>query len=260
MQELKDKRVVVTGGSRGIGAAIVAAMARHGARVAFSGRNEATVKELASSIRHSGQQITGISADMGDPDQVTKFMDQVLDEFETVDVLVNNVGQSPSRNFLRMDEGDWEDLFRVNLLAATRCTRRVLPGMRDQKWGRIVMIGSAASKYPAAALIDYAASKAALAATAKALARQYGKSNVLVNTVLPGYIRTPMWERAASEIATSRQGDKEETFEGISKSIPLGRFGNPDEVADVVLFLASDAARYVNGASIDVDGGAGDAV
>jgi 3-oxoacyl-[acyl-carrier protein] reductase len=120
-----------------------------------------------------------------------------------------------------------------------------------------VMVGTVASKYPNAALVDYAASKAALVATAKALARKYAADNVLVNSVLPGRVRTPMWERAAGEIAEGSGKDLESVFEERSRDIPLGRFGKPDEIANVILFLASDLSSYVAGASFDVDGGLG---
>ena len=127
--------------------------------------------------------------------------------------------------------------------------------MRDAGWGRIVMVSSAAAKMPSAPLIDYGAAKAALLASAKALARRYGRDGVLVNTVLPGLIRTPMWERAAGEIAAAGEIDAAAVFAEMSKQVPLGRYGSAEEVAAVIAFLASDAASYVNGAAIDVDGG-----
>jgi 3-oxoacyl-[acyl-carrier protein] reductase len=132
-----------------------------------------------------------------------------------------------------------------------------LPAMRAQRWGRIVMIATAAAKYPGAALVDYAATKAAMLATAKALARKYAADNVLINSILPGRIRTPMWERAAAEIAESSGGDVEAVFAERSKDIPIGRYGRPEEIANVVLFLSSELATYFVGAAIDVDGGLG---
>jgi NAD(P)-dependent dehydrogenase (short-subunit alcohol dehydrogenase family) len=192
---------------------------------------------------------------MADGSSVAAFADAAEEALGGVDILVNNVGASPSRNFLYMDDTDWDDLFRLNLMSAVRCTRRFLPGMRAQQWGRVVMVGTVASKYPNAMLVDYAASKAALSATAKALARKYAADGVLVNSVLPGRVRTPMWERAAGEIAESSGGEIEDVFAERSRDIPLGRFGRPEEIANVVLFLASDLATYLAGSSIDIDGG-----
>jgi 3-oxoacyl-[acyl-carrier protein] reductase len=156
-----------------------------------------------------------------------------------------------------MTDDDWNDLFELNVLSAVRCTRRLLPAMRSSKFGRIVMISSVAARQPSAALIDYASTKASLNAITKALARKYAADGVLVNTVLPGRVRTAMWERAAGEIAESSDQDIEDVFAERSRDIPVGRFGTAEEIADVVLFLCSDLAGYVSGAAIDVDGGLG---
>lgn len=254
---LEGRRAAVTGATTGIGAAVARRLAAEGADVAFCARDAAAVEELADELARTGVRVHGVAADLGAASGVADFCDAVDAAFGGVDVLVNNVGASPSRNFLYMSDDDWEQLFELNLLSAVRCTRRFLPGMREQRWGRVVMISSAAAKYPGAALIDYAATKAALNATATALARKYGADGVLTNCVLPGRIRTSMWERAASEIAEAGDVDVEQVFADRSGDIPVGRFGSAEEVADVVAFLASARSSYVNGAAIDVDGGLG---
>ena len=156
-----------------------------------------------------------------------------------------------------MSDDDWLSLFELNLMSAVRCTRRLLPAMRERKWGRIVMVSSGAGVYPNPALIDYSATKAAMIATGKALARKYGPDNVLVNSVLPGLIHTPMWERAAGEVATANGTTIEAVLAANARSVPLGRYGTAEEVAAVIVFLCSSAASYINGAAITVDGGQG---
>ncbi|MFK8020265.1 MAG: SDR family NAD(P)-dependent oxidoreductase [Pseudomonadales bacterium] len=253
--DLSNRQAVVTGASQGIGAAIVRMLADHGAKVVFCARGEDAVQELAGYKPETGVgSVIGFSADMGQADSVSQFLDQV-DAQGSTDILINNVGIGPSRNFLFMKDDDWQHLFDLNLMSAVRCTRHLLPAMRKQKWGRVIMISSGAGKYPGAALIDYGATKAAMIATAKALSKKYAADNVLFNSVLPGLIRTEMWERAAQEIADAKKRDKEEVFAGNSVAVPQGRYGTPEEIASVVTFLASEAASYVNGTAISVDGG-----
>lgn len=256
--DLGGRRAVVTGGSGGIGAATVRALADLGASVAFCARSEDGVAALDGYRPPSGPgTATGYVADMADGGSVASFLDSVERDGGPADIVVNNVGASPSRNFLYLADEDWEELFRLNLLSAVRCTRRFLPAMRSAGWGRVVMVASGAAKYPGAALIDYAASKAAMVATGKALAGKYGADGVLVNSVLPGLIHTAMWERAADEVAAATGGTRDGVLAANARSVPVGRYGTADEVAAVIAFLCSPAASYVNGAAIDVDGGQG---
>jgi 3-oxoacyl-[acyl-carrier protein] reductase len=246
---------LVTGATSGIGAATALALADAGTSVAVSGRRVAGVERLEGELRARDVNALGVVADMSSATDIDRLLAEVASELGPIDVLVNNVGHSPSRNFQRMTDDEWKSLFDLNLLAAVRCTRAVLPHMRERGWGRIVMVASAAAKRPRAELIDYSASKAAMLATAKALSRRYGPDGVLVNTVLPGLIRTEMWERAAGEIAAVRSIEPDEVFASRATEVPLGRYGTSEEVAAVIAFLASDAASYVNGAAIDIDGG-----
>lgn len=256
--DLGGHRAVVSGASAGIGAQTVRVLAEHGADVAFCARSEAAVDELASSLGGLGGAVRGYVADMADAVAVAGFCDALEADMGAPDILVNNVGAAPSRNFLYMTDDDWEELFRLNVMAAVRLTRRFLPAMRSAGWGRVVMINTAAAKYPGAALVDYAATKAALAAATKALARKYAADGVLINTVMPGRIRTAMWEDTAAEIATSRGSeDVEAIFEERARDIPIGRFGTAREIADAVLFFCSELSTYVVGATLDVDGGLG---
>jgi 3-oxoacyl-[acyl-carrier protein] reductase len=256
--DLTGHRAVVSGASVGIGAETVRVLAAHGADVAFCARSSDAVDELAVALKDSPGTVRGYAADMADGAAIASFCDAVEGDLGAPDILVNNVGAAPSRNFLYMSDDEWEELFRLNVMAAIRLTRRFLPAMRRGGWGRVVMINTAAAKYPGAALVDYAATKAALAAATKALARKYAADGVLINTVMPGRVRTAMWETSAAEIADARGStDVEAVFTERSKDIPIGRFGRAREIADTVLFLCSDLATYVVGATIDVDGGLG---
>jgi NAD(P)-dependent dehydrogenase (short-subunit alcohol dehydrogenase family) len=252
--DLSGKRAVVTGASLGIGAAVVHELADHGAQVSFCARSQDAVDSLASYQPSGAGGVSGFVADMGDADSTAAFLEQV-DADGGCDILVNNVGASPSRNFLYMSDEDWVDLFELNLLSAVRCTRQFLPAMRKKQWGRVVMVASAAAKNPGAALIDYGASKAAMISVSKSLGKKYGADGVLVNSVLPGLIHTAMWERAATEIAQATGSSMEAVIENNGKNVPVGRYGRSEEVAQVIVFLCSNAASYVNGTSIEIDGG-----
>lgn len=249
---------MVTGASVGIGAATVRALAAEGAEVAFCARTPAAVDALVADLADAPGRVLGLVADLADADATAAFADAVEADLGAPDVLVNNVGASPSRNFLHMDDAEWFDLFELNVMAAMRCTKRFLPAMRAAKWGRVVMVNTVAAKYPNSSILDYAGTKGMLAVTTKALARKYAADNVLINSVAPGRIRTEMWERTAREVAGSRGlADVEEVFTDRSTDIPIRRFGRSDEIADVILFLCSERASYLAGATIDADGGLG---
>jgi len=256
--DLSGRRAVVTGASVGIGAATVRALATHGASVAFCARTAEAVEALADELADLPGPVRGHVADLQDAGATAAFADAVEAELGAPDILVNNVGASPSRNFLHMDDAAWFELFELNVMAAMRLTRRFLPAMRTAKWGRVVMMNTVAAKYPNSSILDYAGTKGMLAVATKALARKYAADNVLINSVAPGRIRTEMWERTARELVASRGlDDIEEVFADRSTDIPIGRFGRSDEIANVVLFLCSDLATYLAGATIDVDGGLG---
>lgn len=249
--DLAGRTAIVTGASLGIGAATVKLMVDQGATVAFCARGQDAVDELCT----YSDSVHGYVADMADAASTKGFLDAVATDLGGVDILVNNVGASPSRNFLYMQDADWEQLFQLNMMSAVRCTRHVLPHMRAHQWGRIVMISTVGALYPSAALIDYAATKAAMISTGKALATKYGRDGVLVNSILPGLIHTAMWDRAAAELAEATGNTQEQIMQNNSKGVPVGRYGTPEEVATTVVFLCSNAASYINGQAISVDGG-----
>jgi NAD(P)-dependent dehydrogenase (short-subunit alcohol dehydrogenase family) len=252
---VRGRRVVITGGSRGIGAATVLTLATAGARVVTCGRDATALARVADAAAASGAEVTSHVVDVTDFGDLDAFLDAAERTLGTVDILVNNAGETALRDFLGTDECAWEQCLRVNLLAVVRATRRLLPGMIAQRWGRIVMVASSGAKYPTAPWIDYAAAKAAVAATGKALAREYGSANVLVNTVLPGLIRTDMTERSLCQIADGSDESAEDLAAAWATTVPLGRWGRPEEVAAFIRFLCSPDADYISGAAVDLDGG-----
>jgi len=252
--DLSGKRALVTGASLGIGEAVVKLMADHGADVSFCARSEAGVSTLAAYNTSGSGSISGFVADMSDAASTDAFLESATADGD-IDIVINNVGASPSRNFLYMDDQDWAGLHELNLMSAVRCTRYCLPAMRKRGWGRIIMVASGAAKYPSAALIDYGTTKAAMISLAKSLARKYGRDGVLVNSGLPGLIHTAMWERAATEIAEASGSTMVDVLSRNGQGVPVGRYGTSEEVAAMIVFLASNAASYVNGAAIEIDGG-----
>lgn len=251
---LAARRVVVTGASRGIGAAIVEAMATAGAEVVCCARDGVALNALVEATKRLPGSVRAEVADLSDWAQLDTFVDGAAATLGGVDVLVNNAGQVKLRDFLTTNESEWERTLRINLLAAVRCARRVIPGMIAQGGGRIVMMASSGSKYPEASWIDYAASKAGLAAVTTALAREYAHAGVLVNAICPGVIDTPMWAGSTAALAKRLDVTPDEVRAGAKATIPMGRFGTAAEVAELVLFLASDRSTYLSGAAIDLDG------
>jgi 3-oxoacyl-[acyl-carrier protein] reductase len=255
--DLTGRLALVTGSSRGIGAATVHRLVQHGATVACCGRDVSSLDQLQQQLAGEPGKVMPFVADLSDVTAADTLFDAVQGGLGQPDILVNNIGHSQPRNFLRMTNDDWESLFRLNLGSSLQLTRRALPHMVEQRWGRVVMIGSMSAKFPELDIIDYGASKAAMASVATSLARKYGQDNVLTNTVLPGFILTDAWTTSASRMAKFgiRGSEPADVLKSFADEIPLRRFANPDEIASVVLFLCSELATYVNGAAIDVDGG-----
>jgi 3-oxoacyl-[acyl-carrier protein] reductase len=258
---LKDKVVLVTGASKGIGKAVAEAFAAEGAKVAIAARGAQELERAARDISQStGSKVIGIPADSTKADDIIRMTNDVLKRFGTVHVLVNNTGGVGAfAPFEALSDDDWLDVLNLNVLSAVRATRAVLPHMQKQKWGRIINISSESGTQPDAFMPHYNASKAAMNNLTKSLSKAYAKDGILVNTVSPAFIMTPLVSDMLKKIA-SEQGISEEqvtaTFLAVNRPhIELKRPGESEEVAAAVVFLASEKASFITGTNLRVDGG-----
>ncbi|HHY57906.1 MAG TPA: SDR family oxidoreductase [Chloroflexi bacterium] len=241
--DFTGKRVLVTGGARGIGRAIVLAFARNGAEVIFCYRSDlAAAQSVMQSADAFGGRVTGVQADAADPVAVAALVAQAEDR---IDVLVNNVGAFPATKVIDMTPTEWDEVVRTNLYSVFYCCRAVLPGMIAAGGGAIINIASIAGQRGSARHAHYAAAKGGVLAFTRSLAREVIEHNIRVNAVSPG--------RIATELLINAQTAHE--FERWMADTPARRLGTPEEVADAVLFLASPASSYIVGETIAVNGG-----
>ncbi len=247
--KLKGKVALVTGGSRGIGRAIALGLAAEGCRVAICARGRAGLARTLEEVRAHGVQAHGVTADVTRAEDVERFVAESAGKLGGIDILVNNVGGSAGGGLLEATDEDWQRTLDLNLFHAVRTTRAVVPFMRERGGGAVTIISSISGWKPAPRA-QYGCAKAAEMFLAGALALELAEDDIRVNTVCPGSIFFPGggWDRF--------KGRNPEGFEAFrSREFPAGRLGTPEEIANVVVFLASDAASWINGASIPVDGG-----
>ena len=244
MANLQGRIALVTGASQGIGRACALELARAGATVALAARNEARLSETAAEIVASGGTAAVFALDVASEDSIKAGAKAVLEKFGKVEILVNNAGITRDGLVLRMKRPDWDDVLSTNLTGAFLLTQALLSQMLRNRWGRIVNITSVVGETGQAGQVNYAASKAGLIGMTRSLAREVGSRGITVNAVAPGYIETPM-----TAVLDAKQRD------AMLAQIPLGRPGTDAEVAQCVAFLASDAAAYITGHVLDVNGG-----
>lgn len=252
--DLSAKRVIVTGASRGIGRAVATAFAREGVRLAICSRSADALEAVAEDLRALGAAgVIAIPLDVRDTAAVRAFTAQVAEAWGGIDVLVNNAGQGKGGSLETLEPEDILDHADNIQVAHFRFVQAVVPHMRKQKWGRIININALAGALPTPDGIPSVTNRAAGIALSKLLGQHLAKDNILVNSLNMGWIDTGQWDRHYKEMPSTIS--REEFLEMVVKIVPLGRFGRPEEVAHVCLFLASDLASFLSAASIDVSGG-----
>lgn len=250
---MKDKVALVTGAARGLGKATALELAAHGAVIIINDyQSETEASELAKGVEAQGAVAKTYMADVSQKEQVRQMVSDIKESFGRIDILINNVGISPKHNGVKkpiyeMDPEEWEKVIRINLSGAFYCTRYVAPLMIENGWGRIVNMASLAGRAYVYGLVPgahYAASKAGIIGFTRVCAAELAPFNILVNAVAPGRTKTDMMTDTSDEM-------NQESL----KTTPLGRFGDPEDVAKMVRFLASEENRYIVGATIDINGG-----
>ena len=245
---LKGKVAIVTGASRGIGRSIALGLADEGCNLAICSRSEEALQKAAQDMRNRGVEVVAVAADVTQEHGAKQIVDQAMASFQHVDVLVNNVGGSNWKPFVEHSDEDWQNIIDLNLFAAIRMSRRVVPIMEQQGNGSIIMISSIWGR-ELGGPSSYNATKAAEIGLAKNLAKELAPKGIRVNTVAPGSILFPGggWDQR-------QNADPKGMANFVKQNMPLGRFGRPEEIASVVVFLSSERASLLTGACINVDG------
>ena len=241
---MSTRAALVTGASQGIGRAIALALASDGIRVALAARSREKLDALAAEIAAAGGQALAVSMDVAVESEIRAGIQAAQAHFGSLDILVNNAGITRDQLALRMKRDDWDAVLATNLTAAFVAAQAVLPGMVRQRWGRIINVTSVVALSGNPGQANYVAAKAGLTGLTKSLALEVASRSITVNAVAPGFISTAM---------TAGLGEK--VAESLLARIPMGRIGNPEEVAAAVRFLASDAASYITGETLSINGG-----
>ena len=258
---LKGKVVLVTGASRGIGRAIALAFAAEGCRLALASRTPEALAAVAQEVEALGAEAHHWVTDITDPEQIEALVKSAYREWGRIDILVNNAGGALAKAFEEVSDEEWEGIVNLNLYSTIRVSRAVLPAMKGQGGGQIINISALSGRVPRVGQIASNAAKAALINFTESLAAEVARHRIRVNAVCPAAVLTTRWQERVARYGKEQDLPFEQAMTELAgKSIPLGRFGRPEEVASAVVFLASERAGFITGVSIFVDGGMGRSV
>ena len=253
---LKGRGVIVAASSEGIGRATAEAFAREGAQVAMCARTEKTLRDAAEKIRGAtGAELYAEPLDVTDAAAVQRFTDTVAKQFGRIDVCVTNAGGPPAKNFLSVSLEEWRNAVEMNFMSVVHFARAVIPYMQRHRWGRIVTITSVTVKQPVDALVMSNAVRAGVVGLVKSLSNEFGKDGITVNNVAPGYTATERLKELAGVRALAEGTSPDTIYEQWASAAPLKRLGGPGEIADVIVWLASQKAAFITGQTVLADGG-----
>ncbi|MDZ5474374.1 3-oxoacyl-[acyl-carrier-protein] reductase [Bacillus sp. 31A1R] len=243
--KLQGKTALVTGASRGIGREIALELARQGANVAVNyAGSEASANEVVDQIKALGQDAFAVQCNVSDAESVGEMVKQTIEKFGSLDILVNNAGITRDNLLMRMKEDEWDDVINTNLKGVFLCTKAVTRQMMKQRSGRIINISSIVGVSGNPGQANYVAAKSGVIGLTKTTAKELSSRGITVNAIAPGFITTDMTDKLSEEVKSE-----------MLKQIPLARFGEPSDIANVVVFLASDDSKYMTGQTLHVDGG-----
>jgi len=253
---LKNKVALVAASSRGLGKAVAWGLAQEGAKLVICARNKKVLEKAADDIfLGTGVSVFPLAVDLTEGDQIDWLVEETQDLFGKIDILVTNAGGPPPGGFTDLKEDDWMSAVQLTLMSAVRLTRAVLPGMRKNKWGRIIYMTSVSAKQPINGLLLSNVLRPAVVGLMKSLSQEIAREKITVNAVCPGYYMTDR----VKELFQDRAKKEKKTFEKVLKAsvdeIPMGRMGNPEELANLICFLASERSNYITGSLFQADGG-----
>lgn len=252
---IKGRVAMVAAASKGLGRAVAEALAKEGCRLSICSRSTDNLDEARQSIESAGGEVLAMACDVSSPADLERWVEATIATFGKVDILVTNTGGPPAAKFMQLTEEQWRSGIDSTLMNVVRLSRLVIPDMQSRNWGRIVNITSLVAKQPLDLLTISSTLRAGLSGLTKTLSDQVAKDNILVNAVLPGHILTDR-QVHLNEIRSKEQGISiEEYAKKVEQSIPMARFGRPEEIGNAVTFLCSERASYITGVSLQVDGG-----
>ncbi|MBC8358577.1 MAG: SDR family oxidoreductase [Candidatus Aminicenantes bacterium] len=253
---IKNRVALVAASSKGLGKAVALQLSKEGSKVVICARNKDRLFKTRDEIAaETGGMVRALIADVTERSQVSKLVEQVVNEFGTIEILVNNAGGPPSGTADEFNLDDYQNALKLNLLSTINLCYEVMPLMKKQKWGRIINMTSVSAKQPIDTLILSNTTRTGVLGFSKSISNQLASYGITVNSVCPGYTKTERVEGLAKFFEESGKGSVDEFYNNIEKAIPMGRLGTPEEIAQAVAFLASEGASYITGVALQIDGG-----